>query len=128
MIPWAKRRPNKPKIVIGDNLTSHLSIEVGDLCEQHNIRMSFMPPNSILLHQPLDVFGPLQSAGKQFITAWKMENGKHMTTMQEWSFSKLLLALDASAGHGRKVAENRTFRLAGRLSFVFAKGKYYWPK
>ena len=91
-----KRRPNELKVVIEDNLTSHFSLEFGELCEQHNIRMSFLPPNSTHLLQPLDVgvFGPPKLAKKQVITAWKMGDGKHMTTIPKRCLPKLLLQLE----------------------------------
>ncbi|KAJ8965137.1 hypothetical protein NQ314_004362 [Rhamnusium bicolor] len=44
-----------PKMLIGDNLASHLSVKVINLCKAHNILFVLHPPNSTHLCQPLDV-------------------------------------------------------------------------
>lgn len=53
---------DEPKLVIGDNLSSHLSFEIANLAENHNICLVFLPPNSTGLLQPLDVgvYAPLK--------------------------------------------------------------------
>lgn len=63
IIPYC-RRLNGKKIIIGDNLSSHLSPEVIKLSEQYNIDFIFLPPNSTHLTQPLDIafFRPLKGA------------------------------------------------------------------
>ena len=43
------------KVVIGDNLSSHLSEEVIASCEEYNISLVFLPPNLTHLCQPLDM-------------------------------------------------------------------------
>lgn len=50
------------KVLIGDNLASHLSPFVLSQCEQFNIRFVFLPENSTHMMQPLDkcVFRPLK--------------------------------------------------------------------
>ncbi|KAI5692806.1 hypothetical protein M8J75_001569 [Diaphorina citri] len=49
------RHEEGPTVVIGDNLSSHISVHVLDLCERHNIRFVCLPPHSTHLTQPLDV-------------------------------------------------------------------------
>ena len=50
------------KLLIGDNLTSHMSAEVIELCKENNIKFVCFPPNSTEKLQPLDVgfFGPMK--------------------------------------------------------------------
>ncbi|GLV37577.1 hypothetical protein CBL_20389 [Carabus blaptoides fortunei] len=56
------RKKDGSKLLIGDNLSSHLSECVIKKCEDNNIKFSFLLPNSTHLCQPLDVsfFGPLK--------------------------------------------------------------------
>ncbi|KAB0797274.1 hypothetical protein PPYR_08268 [Photinus pyralis] len=73
-LPFLKRRP-APRVVIGDNLCSHLSHRVIELCEENNIRFSFLPPNSTHLTQPLDVsvFGPMKKAWRSTLEERNLE-------------------------------------------------------
>ena len=48
--PELKRREG-PKVMIGDNLASHLSLDIIQKCEENNIRFVFLPPNSTHLVQ-----------------------------------------------------------------------------
>ncbi|XP_046665517.1 jerky protein homolog-like [Homalodisca vitripennis] len=61
VIPYC-RRSNGKKVVIGDNLSSHLSPVIIRLSEQNNIQFVFLPANSTHLTQPLDIalFGPMK--------------------------------------------------------------------
>ena len=61
IVPFC-RRINGPKLLIGDNLSSHINETVIELCERHNIRFVFLPGNSTHLTQPLDVvyFAPMK--------------------------------------------------------------------
>lgn len=83
------------KVVIGDNLPSHLSLNIVKLCTQHKIRMVFLPPNSTAITQPLDVavYGPLKRTWREVLLEWKMGEGARMTTLPKWCFPKLLLQL-----------------------------------
>lgn len=49
------RRLNGKKVIIGDNLSSHLSSEILHLSEKHSFDFIFLPQNSTHLTQPLDV-------------------------------------------------------------------------
>lgn len=62
-----------PKILIGDNLASHLSMRVIQTCQEHNIRFVLLPPNSTHLCQPLDVafFRPLKIKWRNVLLEYK---------------------------------------------------------
>lgn len=90
VIEWAKHISG-PKVVIGDNLSSHINIEVIELCQKYNIRFVFLPPNSTHLTQPLDVayFGPLKREWKKILLDYKLKN-PGQTTLNKKHFPKLL--------------------------------------
>lgn len=71
-LPVLKRRNGK-KVVIGDNLNSHMSINIIRLCEEHNISFLFLPTNGTHICQSLDVavFAPLKKAWRKVLTTWK---------------------------------------------------------
>lgn len=71
-LPYLKRLPDE-KVMIGDNLSSHLSTEVIRQCETHNIKFCFLPPNATHLLQPLDVafFRPMKIAWRKVLAKWK---------------------------------------------------------
>ena len=61
-LPYCKKVDGR-EVLVGDNLGSHLSLDVINLCEKNNIAFVFLPPNSTHICQPLDVafFRPLKS-------------------------------------------------------------------
>lgn len=83
------------KILIGDNLASHLSIKIISECEKRNIRSIFLPANSTHLTQPLDVafFRPLKSAWRQILYNWKKTDGRMQATIPKNIFPSLLKKL-----------------------------------
>lgn len=70
------RKLDGPKVIIGDNLSSHLSYNVIKLCQEQNIKFVLLPPNSTHLCQPLDVafFRPLKLAWRNVLDDWKRKN------------------------------------------------------
>lgn len=78
----------KPKIIIGDNLTSHVSKWVIEQCTLNNIKFVLLPPNSTGICQPLDVayFKPLKSKWSQLLSEWK---SKHRGTIPKDTFPRL---------------------------------------
>jgi hypothetical protein len=50
-------------VLIGDNLSSHISVDVINTCKEKNFAFICLPPNSTDKLQPLDIgyFGPLKS-------------------------------------------------------------------
>ncbi|XP_051164857.1 uncharacterized protein LOC127283805 [Leptopilina boulardi] len=53
-LPYLKNLPGK-KVMIGDNLASHVSPKVIKECQENDIAFILLPPNSTHLSQPLDV-------------------------------------------------------------------------
>lgn len=92
LLPVLRQQPGK-KVVIGDNLSSHVSPNVLRLCQEHNIAFVCLPPNSTHLTQPLDIayFRPLKIKWKQALTAWKeSEQGKRAQCLPKDQFPSLL--------------------------------------
>jgi hypothetical protein len=60
-LPHVRRLPGK-KLLLCDNLASHISVEVIDLCRESNVEFVCLPPNSTDKLQPLDVgvFAPMK--------------------------------------------------------------------
>jgi hypothetical protein len=61
------------KVLIMDNLSSHLSLNIMEQCRENNIRLIFLPPNSTHLTQPLDVavFAPLKKQWRKELDEYK---------------------------------------------------------
>lgn len=72
-LAYFKKLPPGPKVLIGDNLASHLSLKVITECQANGIKFILLPPNSTHLCQPLDVscFKPIKIAWKRVLKAWK---------------------------------------------------------
>lgn len=70
------RRLDSPKVLIGDNLCSHISVAVIAKCEKLNIRFILLPPNSTGLCQPPDVavFKGMKIKWRQVLDEWKKKN------------------------------------------------------
>lgn len=74
-LPYLKNLDGK-KNLLGDNLSSHVSIYVIESCEKYNIELVFFPPNTTHLLQPLDVafFAPFKKAWRKVLADWKIRN------------------------------------------------------
>ena len=94
ILTWAKNLEG-PKVVIGDNVSSHFNSNVLELCRKHNIRFVCLPANSTHFLQPLDVafFGPLKIAWKKILTAWKEISKNRTLTLPKSEFPDLLKRL-----------------------------------
>jgi hypothetical protein len=70
-LPHVRRQPGK-KILLGDNLASHISLDVIQLCRENDIKFICLPPNSTDKMQPLDVgiFGPMKNAWRKQLKAY----------------------------------------------------------
>ncbi|KAG5883379.1 hypothetical protein JTB14_018139 [Gonioctena quinquepunctata] len=65
-IPYLRKLPGK-KILIGDNLSPHLSIKSIEECFANNISFIFLPSNATHLTQPLDVAFFRQLLGERLL-------------------------------------------------------------
>jgi len=94
VIPYTRKLSGK-KVLIGDNLSSHLSEEVIDTCEKNNIAFVFLPANSTHLCQPLDVsfFRPMKTAWRKIVEKWKKGPGRKQASIPKDTFPQLLLSL-----------------------------------
>jgi hypothetical protein len=83
------------KVLIMDNLSSHLSFTIMEQCRENNIRLIFLPPNSTHLTQPLDVavFAPLKKQWRKELDSYKqfcVENNIKNVTIPKDKFAGLL--------------------------------------
>lgn len=94
------RKQQGHKVLIGDNLSSHININVLKACAENQIRFVCLPPHSTHLTQPLDVayFHPMKVAWRQILKAWKQSaDGQKFGTVQKDHFAKLLNELYTNA-------------------------------
>ncbi|XP_046689058.1 MFS-type transporter clz9-like [Homalodisca vitripennis] len=95
MLPILKKQEG-PKVIIGDNLSSHINIEVIKQCEMNNIKFIALPPNATHLLQPLDVafFRPMKVAWRKILKDWKeTAAGSRCTSVPKDQFPNLLNSL-----------------------------------
>lgn len=95
LLPVLRKEEGK-KAVIGDNLSSHISIEVLKACEEYNIAFVALPPNSTHLTQPLDIayFRPLKCHWRKVLDEWKSSPaGQKLPTVPKNVFPILLKKL-----------------------------------
>ena len=94
-LPWAKRTPGR-KVIIGDNLSSHMSADIVDICIKNNISFVCLPPNSTHLTQPLDVsvYASMKRNWRDVLGKWKESPAGHKcATIPKDSFPRLLKTL-----------------------------------
>lgn len=105
MLPILKKQTGK-KILLGDNLSSHLNIEVVRLCNENNIAFVALPPNATHLLQPLDVayFRPMKGEWRKILNDWKETSyGSRCTSIPKDQFPQLLKKLvDSLNERGRQ--------------------------
>lgn len=109
------RRRDGVKVLIGDNLASHVSISVIEKCDKNNIRFVLLPPNSTHLTQPLDVafFRPLKQAWRKNLLDWKKRNrGTLPKSMFPAQLNQTLISLENS-----KTNAISGFRACGIIPF-----------
>lgn len=94
LLPYCKKLPGR-KVLIGDNLSSHLSYNVVKMCKENNISFIFLPGNSTHLTQPLDIafFRPLKIHWRNILTTWKQGGGAKLATVPKNVFPTLLKKL-----------------------------------
>ena len=95
LLPRLKKQEGH-KVLIGDNLSSHINAEVLQACQKNNIRFVCLPAHSSHLTQPLDVsyFAPMKAAWRKILTTWKeSEHGRNLANIPKDIFPRLLKEL-----------------------------------
>jgi hypothetical protein len=103
------------KVLIMDNLSSHISFSIMEQAKENNIRLVFLPPNSTHITQPLDVavFAPLKKQWRKELDNYKeycVHNNVRSTTVPKDKFASLLKA----------TLENNTVNNASNVRAGFA--------
>lgn len=118
IVPWAKKDNNCPKVVIGDNLSSHINVDILRACQRLNIRFVFLPPNSTQITQPLDVslFRPVKQAWRSLLTDIKLKQPT-INCVEKSIFPQLLSKLMAKIQTNVKKNIQSGFRATGIFPF-----------
>jgi hypothetical protein len=90
----AVRRLEGRKLLLGDNLSSHMSIEVINLCKEHDIAFVCLPANSTDKMQPLDVglFAPMKANWRKQLRAYA-DKDPSSSLLQKTEFPRMLKEL-----------------------------------
>ena len=90
------RNLNGNKVIIGDNVPSHININVIQKAEEQGIKFIFLPPNTTHFLQPLDVsvFRTLKMEWRKCLTTWKQSEGRMLTLLPKWAVPQLLHRLE----------------------------------
>nr|XP_049693406.1 uncharacterized protein LOC126053967 [Helicoverpa armigera] len=115
ILPWAQQN-QEPKVLIGDNLSSHLNIDIITKCQENNIRFVFLPPNSTHDTQPLDVsfFRRLKRAWKNILLDWKVRHPS-ANSLNKQIFPELLRSLIDTI----KISSQQTIRNGFRATGIY---------
>lgn len=106
MLPRLKKLDGK-KVLLCDNLSSHITVSTLKLCRENAISLVCLPPNSTHLTQPLDVafFRPMKIAWRKVLSEWKeTADGVRNTNIQKQHFPPLLKKMLTIMGPN--IAEN----------------------
>ncbi|XP_008183710.1 jerky protein homolog-like [Acyrthosiphon pisum] len=89
VLPYFRTINANKKVMIGDNLASHVSEEVIKSCAENGISFVLLPPNTTHLTQSLDVafFRPLKLKWRDVLRSWK---NKNIGTLPKTQFPGLL--------------------------------------
>jgi len=120
LLPKLKRKTGK-KLIVGDNLASHISPRVIELCRANDIVFVCLPPNSTDKLQPLDVgmFAPMKAAWRRVLTEYK-ENHPKQAGVPKTDFPRLLKKLMDTANPGQDLPA--AFEKCGLYPINPAKG------
>ncbi|XP_046386415.1 uncharacterized protein LOC124156124 [Ischnura elegans] len=98
------RKQDGVKVLLGDNLASHINHAVIKECQENHIHFVCLPPHSTHLTQPLDVayFHPMKVAWRCILQEWRRTaEGERFTTLPKDNFAKLLNQLFTRALNGK---------------------------
>lgn len=115
LLPRLKKIPGK-KVVIGDNLSSHINVDVLDLCRKHDVHFVCLPPNSTHVTQPLDVgfFAPLKRAWRELLSRYKETHvGSRSNVLEKQHFPTLLRSLMEKIGENAQDVLKASFKKCG---------------
>lgn len=114
-LPELKKK-NGTKVLIGDNLSSHISIPVLDSCKENDIKFIALPKNSTHILQPLDVayFRPMKISWRKILSNWKeTEAGTKNNNVPKTEFPSLIKELTESLALNDKKNLKSGFRKSG---------------
>lgn len=114
-LPTMKKLDGK-KVLIGDNLSSHINPDVIKACEENNIVFVCLPPNSTHLTQPLDIafFRPMKLKWRTLLSNWKRgEAARTRSVMPKDVFPRQLKELHAALAETAGTNLKSGFRKAG---------------
>jgi hypothetical protein len=119
VIPYCRRQEGK-KVIIGDNLSSHFSPEVLQLCRKYDIAFKCLPTNTTHIMQPLDVsyFAPLKKSWRTILLDWKRTEGRYIPALKKECFPRLLLRLMEELEVGKRGSNNL---IAGTTSLLIRR-------
>ena len=83
------------KVLLGDNLSTHFSLNVLKAAAENNILMACLVPNATHIMQPLDVafFAPMKRAWRNILNNWKAAPARGSSTLSKDHFPRLLKQL-----------------------------------
>ncbi|XP_050300148.1 uncharacterized protein LOC126738753 [Anthonomus grandis grandis] len=121
LLPKIKRSRFEKSVMIGDNLSSHISPKAIKLCEEHNIAFIALPPNSTHLTQPLDIsfLRPFKINWRKVLDEWKSSSaGRRHPTVPKDVFPSLLNELFGRTKENAATNLQSGFRKAGIYPFT----------
>ena len=85
-IPWVDESGiKKPVILFVDGHQTHISLQVSSLCEEHQVILYLLPPNTTHILQPADVgaFRPLKHYWRQAVKQFQIENPNNVVQRRD---------------------------------------------
>ena len=108
VLPTLKKQTGK-KVIMGDNLSSHINPHVIQSCMDNNIAFICLPQTSTHLTQPLDVafFRPMKMAWRKVLSDWKKKSRSNQSSATpKDKLSQQLSLLHEALEVDKRAAEN----------------------
>ena len=104
----ALRRQTGKKVLMGDDLSSHINPQVIQACSENNLAFVCLPPNSTHLTQPLDVafYRPMKIARRKVLSEWKRKSPNQSSAMPKDKFPQQLSLLHVALDINNRATEN----------------------